>query len=200
MEAATEPEPKPKGGKRCGRGAKRTAITEERTICIAAPPDSRFKGYETTVIQDLSVRPATIRYRRERWRTPAGETITAPLPPRVRGHVGPKLARYGLALYHQGRMTVPALLTHPGELGVALSKRQLVRLLGDGREAVIDEARTMLRAGLESAAWISVDDTGARHKGRERYLYPDRQRPLHLVRHHCLQEPAELPRLAARRA
>jgi hypothetical protein len=40
-----------------------------------------------------------------------------------------------------------------------------VRLLGDGREAFIDEARTMLRAGLETAAWISVDDTGARHKG-----------------------------------
>jgi len=42
------------------------------------------------------VRPATIRYRRERWRTPAGETIVAPLPPGVRGHVGPELRRYGV--------------------------------------------------------------------------------------------------------
>src|SRR6266478_4491349 len=27
-----------------------------------------------------------------------------------------------------------------------------------------DEARDVLRAGLSSAAWITVDDTGARHK------------------------------------
>jgi len=166
MEATTEP--KPKGGKgatRRGRGAKRNAITEERTLHIPAPPGSRFKGYETTVVQDLIIRPAVIRYRRQRWMTPDGETITAPLPPGIRGHVGPELARYVLALYHQGRMTVPALLAHLGDLGVDLSKRSLVRLLGDGREAFVDEARDVLRAGLETAAWISVDDTGARHKG-----------------------------------
>ena len=166
METATEAERKDgetKGGRR--RGAKRVAVTEERTIKVAAPPGSRFKGYETTVVHDLVIRAATIRYRRERWRTPAGATITAPLPPGVRGHVGPDLARYVLALYHQGRMTVPALLAHLGDLGVDLSKRQLVRLLANGREAFVDEARDVLRAGLETAAWISVDDTGARHKG-----------------------------------
>ncbi|MDX1426111.1 MAG: transposase, partial [Kiloniellales bacterium] len=103
--------------------------------------------------------------RRQRWRTPAGETIVAPLPAGVRGHVGPELRRYVLALYHQGRMTVAGLLAHLDGLGVSLSKRQLVRLLIAGQETFVDEARDVLRAGLETAAWISVDDTGARHKG-----------------------------------
>jgi len=111
------------------------------------------------------VRPATIRYRRERWRTAAGETIVAPLPAGVRGHVGPELRRYVLALYHQGRMTVAGLLAHLDGLGVSVSKRQLVRLLIAGHEPFVDEAREVLRAGLETAAWISVDDTGARHQG-----------------------------------
>jgi hypothetical protein len=62
-------------------------------------------------------------------------------------------------------MTVAGLLTHLHDLGVSLSKRQLVRLLIDGQEAFVGEARNVLRAGLETAAWISVDDTGARHKG-----------------------------------
>ena len=166
LETATDPQPKSgKAKRRRHRGAKRVSVTEERTIPVSAPPGSRFKGYETTVVHDLVICPAAIRYRRERWRTPAGETIVAPLPAGVRAHVGAELCRYVLALYHQGRMTVPALLAHLGELGVELSKRQVVRLLTDGREAFVGEARDVLRAGLETASWISVDDTGARHKG-----------------------------------
>jgi hypothetical protein len=45
-----------------------------------------------------------------------------------------------------------------------ISKRQLVRLLIAGQDGFLDEARDVLRAGLTSASWITVDDTGARHK------------------------------------
>src|ERR1051325_11018575 len=34
-----------------------------------------------------------------------------------------------------------------------------------GQDAFVTEARDVLRAGLETADWITVDDTGARHKG-----------------------------------
>ena len=166
MEQATDRTPTGgKADKRRRRGAKRPRVTEERVITVTPPAGSRFKGYETTVVEDLVVRPAVIRFRRERWRTPSGETIVAPLPPGIRGHVGPELRRTVLALYHQGQMTVPGLLAHLDDLGVSLSKRQLVRLLVDGQEPFVDEARDVLRAGLRAAGWISVDDTGARHKG-----------------------------------
>jgi Transposase IS66 family len=49
-------------------------------------------------------------------------------------------------------------------LGIVISKRQVVRMLIEGREGFRTEARDVLRAGLSSAAWITVDDTGARHK------------------------------------
>jgi hypothetical protein len=39
-----------------------------------------------------------------------------------------------------------------------------MRLLIDGQQRFLDEARDVLRAGLAQAAWITVDDTGARHK------------------------------------
>jgi hypothetical protein len=50
------------------------------------------------------------------------------------------------------------------DLGIAISKRQLVRLLTADQDGFVNEARDGLRAGLSSASWITVDDTGARHK------------------------------------
>src|SRR5437763_1092296 len=51
-------------------------------------------------------------------------------------------------------------------IAVAISKRQVVRLLNEGQGAFLAEAREVLRAGLSAAGWISVDDTGARHEHR----------------------------------
>src|SRR3712207_45357 len=39
-----------------------------------------------------------------------------------------------------------------------------VRLLIAGQQRFLEESRDVLRAGLASAAWITVDDTGARHR------------------------------------
>jgi hypothetical protein len=39
-----------------------------------------------------------------------------------------------------------------------------MRLLIHGQQRFLNEARDVLRAGLAQAAWITVDDTGARHK------------------------------------
>jgi hypothetical protein len=48
-----------------------------------------------------------------------------------------------------------------------ISKRQVVRLLNADTGPFVDDA--VLRTGLETAPWISVDDTGARHKHRNGY-------------------------------
>ena len=41
-----------------------------------------------------------------------------------------------------------------------------MRLLIDRHDAFLAESRDVLRAGLQTASWITVDDTGARHAGR----------------------------------
>ena len=105
-----------------------------------------------------------IRYRRERWVTPDGQTVIAPLPPGIDGHFGPNLRRFVLMLYHQGQSTLARVIALLRSIGVAISERQVQRLLTERHDAFLYEARDVLRAGLASAAWISVDDTGARHK------------------------------------
>jgi hypothetical protein len=129
------------------------------------PPGSRFKGYEDFEVQELEIRARAIRYRRERWLTPDGWTVIAPLPPGVNGHFGPELRRFVLMQYHQGQVTVPRLVAQLQAIGVSISKRQLVRVLIAGKDEFVAEARDVLRAGLGNGRWITVDDTGARHKG-----------------------------------
>ena len=112
------------------------------------------------------IRPLVTNFLRECWRTPDGKMLTAPLPAGVDGHFGPELRRFVLAQYHQGQVTAARLVTLLKGFGILISKRQVVRLLIGGKQSFVDEARAVLRAGLTHATWITVDDTGARHKGK----------------------------------
>jgi len=170
MEQASEPKPRSGGGRRRGRGAKRVRVAvEDRVLTVAVPAGSRFKGYESFFVQDLELRPMAIRFRRERWVTPDGRTVVAPLPEGIDGHFGPALRRFVLAQYHQGQVTVPRLTAMLDAIGIAVSKRQVVRLLIDRQDRFQVEAQDVLRAGLATAPWVTVDDTGARHKARNGY-------------------------------
>jgi hypothetical protein len=163
MEKASEP--KPPGSPKGRRGPVRPRVAvEDQVIAAPVPPGSRFKGYADFVVQDLVLRARCIRYRRERWLTPNGQLIVAPRPSGVEGHFGPELRRFVLAQYHQGQVTLPRLVAQLRAIGLAISTRQVMRLLIDGQQRFLDEARDVLRAGLAQAAWITVDDTGARHK------------------------------------
>ena len=157
------PSHKPRRGG--GTKAARRAIHEVRVVKATVPPGSHFRSYQSFVVQDLVLHAHVVRLRWERWLTPEGHSITAPLPTGVAGHFGPELRRFVLAQYHQGQVTVARLVTQLRAIGIDISQRQLMRLLIAGQDGFVAEARDVLRAGLLTAPWIWVDDTGARHTG-----------------------------------
>ena len=168
MEKANRPKA-PAGLPRRGGGPKtaQRAIDEDRILEIPGlPPGSIFKGYQDYLVQELVFRKHVVRYRRERWLTPDGRELVAEMPAGVRGHFGADLRRFVLCQHHQGQVTSPRLLTQLLAIGIEISKRQLMRLLIADHAPFIEEARDVLRAGLLHASWVGVDDTGARHKGR----------------------------------
>lgn len=154
------------------RGPKndKLVIDEERVLAPAViPENSRFKGYEDYLVQDLILRPWTVLLRRERWLTPDGATMVAPLPAGIHGHCGAALVRFVLSQSHQCRVPIPLIGEQLHDFGVSLSERQLLRLLNEGKTPFRAEARGVLCAGLETATWLTVDDTGARHEARNAY-------------------------------
>jgi hypothetical protein len=164
MDNATKPAKK---GKRRFRGKVTPRVKiEDQVVKVAVPEGSRFKGHEPFLVQELVISAKATCYQRERWVTPDGRTILAPLPEGIDGHSGPELRRFVLMQYHQGQSTLPRLATFLRSVGVAISKRQLQRLLTDQQESFVAEAQDVLRAGLETSPFVSVDDTGARHAGK----------------------------------
>jgi len=171
MEQATQPgtadtgetHPKPP------RGVKRDAqaITAERVLKVAVPAGSRFKGYEDILVRDLRLSAEVIRYRRERWLLPSGETVLAALPAGIVGGFGPELRRFVLALHAQGQVTTERLTALLNGIGVEISKRQVVRLLTEPLDGFVAEDQDVLRAGLATARWVTVDDTAARHARKD---------------------------------
>ena len=143
-------------------------ITEEIVIPLPdVPPGARFKGYEDFVVQELILQPRVIRYRRERWLTPDGQSVVAPLPADVLpgSHFGPDLICFILHQYHHQHVTQPLLLEQLRQLGIDISSGELSRILTEGKDAFHQEKAELLPTALAVSTYVQVDDTGARHRG-----------------------------------
>ena len=139
-----------------------------------------------------------VRYLRERWVTPDGKTIIAPLPDGTRGHFGPDLRRFVLMQYHQSQTTLPRLATLLQSVGVAISKREIQRLLTESRTASWPKTATCCGPAYRPRlGYLSM--TPARGIKRRTAIarrsatsVSPRPRGAGLVRHAVIKEPVEL--------
>ena len=165
--AGTEQEhEKKKRGKRTKPPkSSRLIIDEDREVPFPPQLGWRFKGYKLYTVQDLVISVRTIRYLRPWYLTAEGNVVVAPLPPEIQGHFGPELVRFLLSQHYQCRVTMPLLHQQVQDFGGLISAGQISNLLTKGHGDFHAEKAAVKQAGLETARWISVDDTGARHLG-----------------------------------
>ena len=162
-------------GKRGGGGHRRQKHERppDRTVVIKAmgiPEGSTFKGYADWTVQELVIRTETVLYRAEKWLTPEGRLIAGKLPMEAAGgHFGSTLRSFVLYQYYHAQVTEPLILEELHEWGVSISSGQLHRLITDGKEQFHLEKDEILRVGLQVSKHIHVDDTGARHQGKNGY-------------------------------
>lgn len=134
------------------------------------PPGAVFKGYEEYLVQELVIENRNTLYLRARYQLPDGSSILAPLPADVipGSHYGPTLTSYILHNYHNG-LTQALLLGQLHDFGIDMSAGQLERMLTEGKEVFHQEKEEVLQVGLVVSPYIGVDDTGARHQGKNGY-------------------------------
>ena len=164
---------KQESGKRPGSSKRSKNLPIHETVDI--PPDnlpegSRFKGYDCFTVQDIVIRPHNTLYRLERWQTPSGDYIVGKLPKELENsHFGSMLVSFILYQYHHAHVTQPLIREELLEFGIDISTGQINRIIVEGKDVFHSEKDEILSAGLEVSRYVHVDDTGARHKGRNGY-------------------------------
>jgi hypothetical protein len=132
----------------------------------AVPAGARFHGYRDIVVQDLVIRAHNIRYRLERWLTPQGKVLKGELPKHLLRHrFGATLRSYVLYQHHQCQVTQPLLHEQLREWGIDISVGAIDALLSANHDEFHAEKDVLLKGALANAAYVTVDDTGTRHRG-----------------------------------
>lgn len=144
-------------------------VSRQEILRIDAPAGSRFKGYRSFYVRDLVLKAELVHYRRECWVTPDGKTVLAALPAGIMGGYGANLRRLCLMLHAHGQVTSARMTTLLNDIGLDISKRQMVRLLTKELDGFVAEDAAVLHAGLVSSSYVTVDDTGARHSHNNCY-------------------------------
>lgn len=131
------------------------------------PEGSRFKGYKTYTVQDLTIQSTEITFKLKVYITPQGQMIHGEVPAQYSsGHFGPELLAHCLQLYHGGCMTQPAVLEYLREQGIDISAGQLHNILTENTQDFSNEMEAACTAGKAHSSYLNADDTGARHKGK----------------------------------
>lgn len=168
LEEKSPDEKRPGSSKR----SKTKTLTIHETIPIDPeniPSGSVREGHDEWVVQGLIIKAHNVCYQLQCWRTPDSRLVKGKLPKSVNGHFDATLTAYVKYQHFQMRATQPLILEAIREFGIDLSSGQINRMLTEDQEAFHQEKKQILEAGLETAKSIHVDDTGARHAGKNGY-------------------------------
>jgi len=140
-------------------------------VCSAQniPNGSIFKGYKEFTVQGIVISPNNVLYQIERWQAPDGTYVQGKLPEFVKGHFDSTLISFIQYQYHQCHVTQPLLFEQLMELGIDISSGQLNQIIVEGKNDFNEEKDEILKTGLEISSYVNVDDTGARHDGKNGY-------------------------------
>jgi len=130
------------------------------------------KGYVDHTVREIVFHAEEVTYRCDAWKFPDGSRHVAPLPPGAatgREQYGPGVKALVIMLYYQFQSTIRRIVSMLNDVGLDISARQVGRFLTADAGGVVAEQQEVLRAGMETASWINVDDTGARHKAENGY-------------------------------
>lgn len=136
------------------------------------PDDAIFKGYQSTIVQDILIQASNTKFEKEVYYSPSlKKTFTASLPAGHAGDFGPTIKALVLDMHHSERMTESALHHFLTNHGIEIGRASISRILTDKHDGFHQEKKDIVKAGLQSTDYQQIDDTGARVNGKNYYTH-----------------------------
>ena len=150
-------------------------IDREETVRLdraKLPSDAEFKGYETVIVQDLSIHSATVRFLKESYYSASQKkSYLAELPAGYQGQFGPGLRALLLSCYYAYGMSEPKISEFVSQFGISISTGQISNLLTLGQDEWHREKAAIVRAGIASTSYQHIDDTATRVNGENQHCH-----------------------------
>ena len=133
------------------------------------PPDAKLHSSHEYVIQDIKINLINTKYIREIYKTSEGKYLYASLPKHLKGHYGSEVRRYILYQHYALHIPQNAILKQLQAIGLLISAGTVNDIITKGNHIFHEEKKSLLKAGIENSSYITVDDTGMPHKGKNGY-------------------------------
>jgi hypothetical protein len=135
------------------------------------PEDAVFRGYETVVVQDITITTKNTAYRKEIYYSPSlHRTYIGKLPIGIEGEFGPGVKSLVITLKHASNVSEPKIHEFLENIGIHISPATISRILTKKNETFHQEKADIFRAGLLSTVYQQIDDTGAKVNGKNHYV------------------------------
>ncbi|MBW2011980.1 MAG: transposase [Deltaproteobacteria bacterium] len=134
------------------------------------PEDAVFKGYETTLVQEILITTDNVEYSREKYYSPSQNKIyLGNLPIGVTGEFGPCTKTLVYTLKYSGNMSQPKIEELLANCGISISQSTISRILTNDEIGFGKEKEDIFLAALASTPYHQVDDTTVRVNGENHY-------------------------------
>jgi hypothetical protein len=132
------------------------------------PPDAVRVEDESTVVQDIEIKPRNVRFQQHvYYSAAAGKYFRGPLPSGYDvGDFGADLRALILSLKYCGNMSEPKIGEFLQNFDVQISAGSLSNILTNTAASFEDEFHGLFTAGLASTSYQQTDDTSARVAGK----------------------------------
>jgi hypothetical protein len=155
---------------------KSTVKIDRRVDCDvdkdSLPPDAKFKGYETRVVQDLKIITDNVEFRVAVYYSKSlKKTFLGKLPDGYKGEFGPGIRSLVITLYRDSGMTEPAIARFLKTFGIKIAKSTISRMITEEHDVFHQEKEDIIDAGLKANTYQHMDDTGCRVNGKNNYTH-----------------------------
>jgi len=138
------------------------------------PADAVKHGFRRVVKQDIKLETDNVEYLLEQYYSPSmKKTYEAELPEEVRHSAyGSSLKAFIISLHYAGRVTQNKIQKILEDIGIVISEGTIANILTEERQDEFTaEKAAIFNTGIEKAAYLQIDDTGARHMGKNHNLH-----------------------------